>query len=66
MGDPCFPEFPELRMEPEVMPGRFLKATEDVNAILATFYDELMGDNQVGSEQGTEAIGSGLHGWSFN
>merc|ERR1711920_72471 len=56
----------ELQMEPEDMYGRFRKAIEDVNVIVATYNDELMGDVQVMPEKGTVAFGSGLHGWGFN
>jgi elongation factor 2 len=56
----------ELQMEPEDMYMRFRKATEDVNVIVATYNDELMGDVQVLPEAGTVAFGSGLHGWGFN
>jgi len=56
----------ELQMEPEDMYNRFRKAIEDVNVIISTYNDELMGDNQVGPEKGTVAFGSGLHGWGFN
>jgi len=56
----------ELQMEPEDMYGRFRKAIEDVNVIIATYNDELMGDVQVMPEKGTVAFGSGLHGWGFN
>merc|ERR1711963_370244 len=56
----------ELQMEPEDMYARFRKAIEDVNVIIATYNDELMGDNQVLPEKGTVAFGSGLHGWGFN
>merc|ERR1719316_1923155 len=56
----------ELQMEPEDMYQRFRKAIEDVNVIIATYNDELMGDNQVLPEKGTVAFGSGLHGWGFN
>ena len=56
----------ELQMEPEDMYGRFRKATEDVNVIIATYHDELMGDVQVDPAKGTVAFGSGLHGWGFN
>merc|ERR1712056_30999 len=45
---------------------RFRKAIEDVNVIIATYNDELMGDMQVAPEKGTVAFGSGLHGWGFN
>merc|ERR1712166_135335 len=56
----------ELQMEPEDMYGRFRKAVEDVNVIIATYNDALMGDVQVMPEKGTVAFGSGLHGWGFN
>lgn len=56
----------ELQMEPEDMYGRFRKAVEDVNVIIATYHDELMGDVQVDPAKGTVAFGSGLHGWGFN
>merc|ERR1712190_31624 len=56
----------ELQMEPEDMYGRFRKAIEDVNVIIATYNDELMGDVQVMPEKGTVAFGSGPHGWGFN
>jgi len=56
----------ELQMEPEDMYMRFRKAVEDVNVIIATYNDELMGDTQVKPEMGTVAFGSGLHGWGFN
>jgi elongation factor 2 len=56
----------ELQMEPEDMYNRFRKAVEDVNVIIATYHDKLMGDVQVKPENGTVAFGSGLHGWGFN
>jgi len=56
----------ELQMEPEDMYTRFRKSIEDVNVIIATYNDELMGDQQVAPEKGTVAFGSGLHGWGFN
>merc|ERR1712166_726303 len=56
----------ELQMEPEDMYGRFRKAVEDVNVIIATYNDALMGDVQVDPARGTVAFGSGLHGWGFN
>merc|ERR1712061_890174 len=56
----------ELQMEPEDMYSRFRKAIEDVNVLIATYNDALMGDIQVGPEKGTVAFGSGLHGWAFN
>merc|ERR1711963_668702 len=56
----------ELQMEPEDMYARFRKAIEDVNVIISTYNDELLGDIQVAPEKGTVAFGSGLHGWGFN
>jgi elongation factor 2 len=56
----------ELQMEPEDMYMRFRKAIEDVNVIIATYNDALMGDVQVDPAKGTVAFGSGLHGWGFN
>jgi len=56
----------ELQMEPEDMYQRFRNSIENVNVIIATYNDELMGDNQVLPELGTVAFGSGLHGWGFN
>jgi len=56
----------EMQMEPEDMYGKFRSAIENVNVIIATYNDELMGDVQVGPEKGTVAFGSGLHGWGFN
>merc|ERR1719218_183426 len=52
-------------MEPEDMYGRFRKAIEDVNVIISTYTDALMGDVQVYPNKGTVAFGSGLHGWGF-
>jgi len=56
----------ELQMEPEDMYSRFRHAIENVNVIIATYHDELMGDVQVDPGRGTVAFGSGLHGWGFN
>merc|ERR1712070_1297518 len=56
----------ELQMEPEDMYGQFRHALENVNVIIATYNDALMGDVQVAPEKGTVAFGSGLHGWGFN
>jgi len=56
----------ELQMEPEDMYTRFRRAIEDVNVIIATYNDALMGDVQVDPSKGTVAFGSGLHGWGFN
>lgn len=55
----------ELQMEAEDMYSRFRNAIENVNVIIATYNDALMGDVQVQPEKGTVAFGSGLHGWGF-
>ena len=55
----------ELQMEAEDMYSRFRNAIENVNVIIATYNDSLMGDVQVQPEKGTVAFGSGLHGWGF-
>merc|ERR1719421_1186936 len=56
----------ELQMDPEDMYSRFRKSMEDVNVIISTYNDNLLGDIQVAPEKGTVAFGSGLHGWGFN
>merc|ERR1719230_1234395 len=56
----------EMQMEPEDMYSRFRKSMEDVNVIIATYNDSLLGDIQVAPDKGTVAFGSGLHGWGFN
>merc|ERR1711988_1456441 len=56
----------EMQMEPEDMYTRFRKSMEDVNVIISTYNDSLLGDIQVAPEKGTVAFGSGLHGWGFN
>jgi elongation factor 2 len=53
-------------MDPEDMYSRFRKAIENVNVIVSTYHDELMGDVQVYPDKGTVAFGSGLHQWAFN
>jgi len=56
----------ELQMEPEEMYSKFRHAIENVNVIISTYNDDLMGDMQVDPAKGTVAFGSGLHGWGFN
>jgi len=56
----------ELQMEPEDMYLRFRQSIENVNVIIATYNDELMGDVMCNPEKGTVAFGSGLHGWAFS
>lgn len=56
----------ELQMDAEDMYLRFRKSMEDVNVIVSTYRDELLGDVQVYPERGTISFGSGLHGWAFS
>merc|ERR1712147_480944 len=53
----------EMQMDPEDMYSRFRKSMEDVNVIISTYNDNLLGDIQVTPDAGTVAFGSGLHGW---
>jgi elongation factor 2 len=55
----------ELQVDGETMFQNFRKVIENVNVILATYEDEMMGDQQISPDQGTIAFGSGLHGWAF-
>ncbi|GFE55698.1 elongation factor 2 [Babesia ovis] len=55
----------ELQMGPEEIYMTFLRCIENVNVIIATYNDELMGNVQVYPEKGTVSFGSGLHGWAF-
>jgi len=56
----------ELQMDPEDMYLRFRNSVENVNVIVSTYQDKLMGDVQLDPSLGTVAFGSGLHGWAFN
>jgi len=56
----------ELQLPAEELYQAFCRSIESVNVIVATYNDELMGDQQVSPEKGTVAFGSGLHGWGFN
>lgn len=38
---------------------------ENVNVIIATYFDEKIGDVQIQPQKGNVAFGSGLHGWAF-
>jgi elongation factor 2 len=55
----------ELQLDPESAYRSFAKTIENVNVIISTYKDELMGDVQVFPEKGTVAFGSGLHNWAF-
>ncbi|SJK86681.1 elongation factor EF-2 [Babesia microti strain RI] len=55
----------ELQMDPEEIYQTFSRTIENVNVIISTYTDSLMGDVQVYPEKGTVSFGSGLHGWAF-
>ena len=57
--------FLELHMDPEEAYQNFNRAVESVNVVIATYFDDLLGDVQVYPEKGTVGLGSGLYGWGF-
>lgn len=57
--------FLELQLDPESLYTAFLRVIESVNVIIATYFDEAIGNCQVSPEKGNIAFGSGLHGWAF-
>lgn len=55
----------ELQLTKEALYTSFLRVIESVNVVIATYYDEALGNCQVYPEKGTVAFASGLHGWAF-
>jgi len=55
----------ELQVQKEDLYQSFQRTVEDVNVIISTYHDEVIGDVQVYPDKGTIAFGSGLHGWGF-
>nr|QWE91344.1 translation elongation factor 2 [Placidida sp.]QWE91345.1 translation elongation factor 2 [Placidida sp.]QWE91347.1 translation elongation factor 2 [Placidida sp.]QWE91353.1 translation elongation factor 2 [Placidida sp.]QWE91354.1 translation elongation factor 2 [Placidida sp.] len=55
----------ELQMDPEDLYQSLQKTIENVNVIISTYHDAVLGDVQVYPNQGTVAFGSGLHQWAF-
>ncbi|KAK1046203.1 translation elongation factor 2, partial [Friedmanniomyces endolithicus] len=55
----------ELQVSQEDLYQNFSRVIESVNVVIATYFDKVLGDVQVGPEKGTIAFGSGLHGWAF-
>ncbi|KCV70324.1 elongation factor 2 [Fonticula alba] len=55
----------ELQLDKESLYQNFQRVLENVNVIIATYFDESLGDVQVYPNKGTLAFGSGLHGWAF-
>jgi elongation factor 2 len=55
----------ELQMDLEEAYKTFRSHIENVNVIISTYKDELLGDVQVYPDRGTVGFGSGLMGWGF-
>jgi len=55
----------ELQVSKEDLFQSFSRTIENVNVIISTYHDAVLGDVQVYPERGTVAFGSGLHGWGF-
>ncbi|KAJ7070446.1 P-loop containing nucleoside triphosphate hydrolase protein [Mycena belliarum] len=55
----------ELQITKEDLYQSFARTIENVNVIIATYHDPVLGDVQVSPDQGTVAFGAGLHGWGF-
>lgn len=55
----------ELKEDPEEAYQTFAREIENVNVLISTYKDELLGDVQVDPGKGTVAFGSGLQGWAF-
>ena len=58
--------FLELQSESEDIYKNCLRVIENVNVIMATYQDDLLGDVQVFPEKNTVSFSAGLHGWAFN
>lgn len=56
----------ELQLDPEEAYQGFVKTLQNVNVVIATYNDPVMGDCQVSPDKGTVAIGSGLQAWAFS
>lgn len=56
----------ELQLEPEEAYQGFEKTLQNVNVVIATYNDPVMGELQVTPVNGTVAIGSGLQAWAFS
>jgi elongation factor 2 len=57
--------FLELQLDPDDAYNTFANIIQQVNANVATFYDEALGDVMVDPSLGTVAFGSGYFGWAF-
>ena len=55
----------ELMLPPEEAYRSFVKVIENVNVIIATYNDPVLGDISIDPTKGNMAMGSGLHQWGF-
>ena len=55
----------ELQLPPEEAYQSFQKSIENVNVIVATYHDPMLGDITLQPVVGKVAFGSGLHQWGF-
>ena len=55
----------ELMLPPEEAYRSFVKTIENVNVIIATYNDPVLGDITIDPTKGNMAMGSGLHQWGF-
>jgi hypothetical protein len=55
----------ELMLPPEEAYRSFIKTIENVNVIIATYNDPVLGDISIEPTRGNMAMGSGLHQWGF-
>ncbi|PWA68375.1 Elongation factor G, III-V domain-containing protein [Artemisia annua] len=56
----------DLQVDGEKAYQTFQRFIENVNVVIATYEDPLLGDVMVYPEKGTVAFSSGLQGWAFN
>lgn len=57
--------FLELQLDGEEAYQTFRRVIENINVVMATYQDELLGDVMVYPEKGNVAFSAGLHGWAF-
>ena len=55
----------ELQLPPEEAYQSFVKSIENVNVIISTYNDSVLGDISLDPTKGKVAMGSGLHQWGF-
>lgn len=55
----------ELKSDPEEAYQKFQRNIEDINVLIATYHDELLGEVEASPVGGTVVFGSGLHQFGF-